>query len=350
MVYAHSRQHGRHCAPLALEERDPDMKVLIACHAGAGIGLGHLSRSLVIAKALRARFGADVRWLIQSDPLARDDLIAFKHRFVPLGHDLTEQIEAEAPVDLFLLDLQPHRVPPHLSRAISALRATGAKVVAIDGLLAYRPELDLIFMPSFQFTPPADLKEGAPIVFGWDCFLLDEQWAPSPWAPGQRVLALTGGSDATQLGATWPNLLNQSLPVGAQLDWVTGPFAAKPNWPATPRTKMIEYVAPTGLGPLMQQANYAITVFGVSFFELLYLGVPTVVFSPYNGKDNPELDEIAQAGVALVARDEVEATRLLLGLMNDEPLARRLSLRSRALLGQSGATRLCTEITGLIKH
>ena len=64
------------------------MKVLITCHAGIGIGLGHLSRSLVIAKALQDRFGAEVQWLIQSDPLARHELSAFQHRFVPPDHDL----------------------------------------------------------------------------------------------------------------------------------------------------------------------------------------------------------------------------------------------------------------------
>ncbi len=324
------------------------MKVLIVCHAGTSIGLGHLSRSLVIAKALRARFGADVRWLIQSDPLERDDLRAFQHRFVPLDQNLAVQLASETPVNLVLLDLQPQRVPQDLSNAIVALRKTGAKVVAIDGLLAYRPELDLIFMPSFQFTPPPDLKDGAPIVFGWDCFLLDAQWAPSPWAPGQRVLALTGGSDATQLGATWPNLLNQSLPVDAQLDWITGPFAAKPNWPATPRIKMIEHVAPNGLGPLMQQANYAVTVFGVSFFELLYLGVPTVVFSPYSGKDADELSAIAASGVALVARNERDATERLLELLSRDDLAKQLSESARATLCVSGAQRLCSEITTLM--
>jgi len=226
-------------SPLVSDETEPDMRVLIICHAGVGIGLGHLSRSLVIAKALRARFGAEVRLLIQSDLLERGNLDAFQHRFVSLDHDLVGQMVSDVLVDLVLLDLQQQRVPLALGRAIGVLRAAGTKVVAIDGLLAYRPELDLIFIPSFQFHPPADMKEGAPIVFGWDCFLLDPQWVPSLWTPGRRVLALTGGSDTTQLGTTWPTLLNQSLPLDAELHWVTGPFAAKPDWPVTQRIRMV---------------------------------------------------------------------------------------------------------------
>lgn len=324
------------------------MKVLITCHAGVGIGLGHLSRSLVIAKALQSRFGAEVQWLIQSDPLARHELSAFQHRFVPPDQDLAKEMLAQGPVDLVLLDLQPQRLPLDLGRAIGALRASGAKVVAIDGLLAYRAELDLIFMPSFQFRPPADLTDGAPIVFGWDCFLLDGHVAPTPWVPGRRVLALTGGSDATHLGEGWPNLLNEVLPTDVALHWVTGPFAAKPNWPRVPRLEMVEHVAPQGLGPLMQRADYAVTVFGVSFFELLYLGVPTVVFSPYGGKDSYELNAIAEAGVALVAADERDATQRLLELLGHDALARQLSERARAKLSRSGAERLCSEISGLM--
>jgi spore coat polysaccharide biosynthesis predicted glycosyltransferase SpsG len=327
------------------------MKAMVVCHAGAGVGLGHLSRALVIAKALREHFAADVRWVIQSEPLARADLGAFPHRFVPPDEALLSAIEAErqrGDVDLVVFDLQPQRVPAELGVAICAWRAQGTRVVAIDGLLALRPDLDLIFIPSFQFKPPADLKPGAPIVHGWDCFLLDGRLAPAPWVPGRSVLALTGGSDATQLGRTWPLQLDQVLPEDTELHWVTGPFAPRPRWPAAPRIHMTEHLAPAGLGPLMQGAHYAVTVYGVSFFELLYLGVPTVVFSPYGGKDSAEMQGIADAGVALVAADEREATERLQALMADDELARGLSMRARAALSVSGAQRLCSEIEGLM--
>lgn len=329
------------------------MKVLIACHAGAGVGLGHLSRALVIAKALRAQFAADVHWVIRSEPLHRADLDAFPHRFVTADGDLLAAIEAERrqdSFDLVVLDLQAQRVPEGLERAIRVWRTAGTKVVAIDGLLAFRPALDLIFIPSFQFQAPADLQDGAPIVHGWDCFLLDAQWAPVPWTPGRRVLALTGGSDATQLGATWPALLDQALPEDIELNWVTGPFAAGPHWPPAPRIHMIEHVAPAGLGPLMQRAHCAVTVYGVSFFELLYMGVPTVVFSPYGGKDTAEMKGIADAGVALVAADERDATDQLLALLANDDLAMGLSTRAKATLGASGAQRFCSEIAGLMAH
>lgn len=324
------------------------MKVLIVCQAGEGIGLGHFSRCLVVAKSLEKRFKAEVHWLIQGNPFEREDLNKFPHRFSPPDQDLTKQLVSQTRVDLVFLDLQTQLVPSEIGLAIRTLRELGSIVVAIDGLLKYRSELDLIFIPSFQFNPPKDLTAGAPIVFGWDCFLLDNQFQPMPWKQGNRVLALTGGSDVTQLGRNWPTLLDKSLPIDSELHWVRGPFSPAPTFPAEPRIKMIEHVSPNGLGSLMRQSNYAVTVFGVSFFELLYLGIPTVVFSPYAKKDDAELTSIAAAGVALVAKDEKEATRLLAELQSDDILAEDIAARAVSTLHLSGVERLCAEIKILI--
>jgi spore coat polysaccharide biosynthesis predicted glycosyltransferase SpsG len=329
------------------------MKILCVCHAGTGVGLGHISRALVAAKALKQEFGADIQLLIQGDRIISDDLSAVAHRFVGFDQDLSaciEQINRLEGLGLVLFDLHPQRIPLDFDSLLDRLRASACRLVAVDGLLSHRPKLDLIFIPSFLFVPPSDLMDGAPIVYGWDCFLLNIKEMPRDWQVGKKVLALTGGSDATNLGETWPDLLNRSLPRNVELHWVTGPFSSKPTWPVSPRIRMIEHVAPAGLGPIMQQANYAVTVFGVSFFELLYLGVPTVVFFPYCGKDAAEMSAIEASGVALVAADEREATDLLIELLKHDDLAQQLSARARNTLCKTGAQRLSSEIAAIEAH
>lgn len=324
------------------------MNVLIVCHAGSGIGLGHLTRSLVIGKALQKKFDTNVRYLIQSEPIRRRDLDEFGYDFLPPEGDLAAAIETIRPVDLILLDLQPHRVSSNLQPVIRRLRTEGIKVVAIDGLRDYREDLDLIFIPSYRLDVADGCQTGAPVVFGWDCYLLDAKDVAGEWTPGNQVLALTGGSDATGLGLAWPSLLNEELPSSAVLDWVTGPFSSMPIIPKPARIKINQHIAPEGLGQLMRQANYAVTVFGVSFFELLFHGVPTVVFSPYGDKDAAVLKGIAEAGVALIAKDEKDATKQLVSLMSDDALARRLSEKAHEILCVSGTVRLCSEISKLM--
>jgi spore coat polysaccharide biosynthesis predicted glycosyltransferase SpsG len=190
------------------------------------------------------------------------------------------------------------------------LRQRNLKVISVDGLVDQRGKLDLLFVPSFRRSPPED-STGGPVVSGWDCFLLNVRRPPIPWKPGKRVLALAGGSDATGLGEVLPTLLDAALRVGTELHWVTGPYARQPVLPASPRLAILNHQSPSDLNDLMMRANYALTVYGVSFFESLYYGTPTVVFSPYGNKDDAELATVAEEGVALTASDEVDAVAQL---------------------------------------
>lgn len=328
------------------------MNALIVCHAGEGLGLGHLTRSLVVASALKQDLGATVRLIVQGDPVQRDDLAQFDHHFLGVDVDLSDTIRQQVDlVDLqvVVLDLHPSLVPTEIDVLLKLLRQNGCRVIGVDGLIGHSREIDLIFMPSFQFLKPDGFADTIPTLFGWDCFLLNVKCRPIEWEPGRQVLALAGGSDATNLGRSLPTLLNAALPDGTTLHWVTGPFAQNPVWPLSPRFPMVYHHPPSGLDDLMLKTNYAVTVYGVSFFELLYYGVPTVVFSPYGNKDDAELAAIAAEGVALVAWNENEAVSKLNELMSDHALARSLSQRAKQMLAVSGGKKFTKAIAALLE-
>ena len=327
------------------------MNTLIVCHAGEGLGLGHLTRSLVVARFLSQELGATVRFLIQGNPLRRSDLDTFEHCFLGSHEDLADAIRRQlrqVDTEIVVLDLHPHRVPQDIEGLLETLRRNGQKVIAVDGFVEYRRNLDLLFIPAFRFSPPDPAPGDPPMLSGWDCFLLNVKHPPVEWKPGCRVLALAGGSDATGLGETWPTLLNETLPITTELQWVTGPYARQPVLPSRPRFSMVNHQSPAGLDDLMVEANYAMTVYGVSFYELLYYGVPTVVFSPYGGKDDAELAGISEAGVALVARDEVHAVEILQELMADDRLASALSLRARQKMSVPGGQTFARAVAVLL--
>lgn len=315
------------------------MNALIVCHAGTGLGLGHLARALVVAKALRQNLAMNVQLLILGNFVQRTDLQEFDHQFLAINDNLsdailrqTRQIQANS----VIFDLHPRLVPPDFSPMLKALRSDGCKLIGVDGLVGHRENLDLIFIPSFHFSPPINMTGGAPILFGWDCYLLNVMLPVRDWAVGRKVLALAGGSDASGLGKTLPALLNQALPADAELHWVTGPYARQPIWPQNPRISMLNHQSPASLDNLFVASNYAVTAYGVSFFELLHYGVPTVVFSPYGNRDDAELAHIAELGIAIVARDELAAVDKLIDLMAQQQLATTLSQRARQRLSISG--------------
>ncbi len=230
-----------------LPNGQPGVNALIVCHAGAGLGLGHLTRSLVVARALHQELGADVRLLVQGEAVQRADLAEFDHRFIGLEESLDKLIRQQArhaDAQIVVLDLHPSLVPADLDSLLQELRQEGRKVIGVDGLVSHRGSLDLIFIPSFRFSPPEHLAGDAPIRFGWDCFLLNVNRPAVEWKSGGQVLALTGGSDATGLGKTLPTLLNATLPDDTELHWVTGPYAQQPVWPASQRVSMVNHNRP----------------------------------------------------------------------------------------------------------
>lgn len=327
------------------------MNALIVCHAGAGLGLGHLTRSIVVARALHQELSINVNLLIQGDSVQRTDLAEFDHQFLGLEEDLVSTIQEQARHDnaqVIVLDLYPHRVPEDIDKLLQELRRAECKVICVDALVSHRENLDMVFIPSFRFSPPGGLNGTAPILFGWDCFLLNVKRLAIEWKPGRQVLVLAGGSDVTGLGKTLPTLLNAALPVGTDLHWVTGPYAQQPVWPNSPRFSMLNHQSPSGLDDLMVRANYAVTVYGVSFFELLYFGVPTVVFSPYGNRDDGDLAAIAAEGGAIVAKDEVDAVTKLKELMADDKLAAALSQHARQRLSVPGGHKFAQAVAELL--
>ena len=327
------------------------MNALVVCHAGAGLGLGHLTRSIVVARALQQEIRANVRLLIQGDPVQLTDLTEFDHQFLELEENLVRTIQEQACHDntqVIVLDLHPHRVPEDIDKLLQELRRVGCKIISVDGLVSHRDNLDIVFIPSFRFSPPDGLNGAPPILFGWDCFLLNVKQTAIEWKPGKQVLILAGGGDVTGLGKTLPTLLNAALSAVTELHWVTGPYAQQPVWPNSPRFSMLNHQSPSGLDDLMVGTNYAVTVYGVSFFELLYFGVPTVVFSPYGNKDDAELAVIDAEGLAIVAEDEVEAVTKLKELMADHTLAVALSLRARQRLPVLGGHKFAKAVAELL--
>lgn len=316
---------------------------LFVCHAGEGLGLGHLSRSLALAQAVQREAGWECTFLIQGSPVVRDGLDRFSHHFVPLASDMLAHVEpwlrdtAQATQRAIFLDLHPRHVPPALEPFLERLNAGAASDpgpsilrVAIDGLFDLHSTLDVLWVPSFRLSEVARKQLNTiannKVLFGWDCLLVNSPLRTTPWSAGPRVLVLTGGADATNLGRHWPHHLDAELPASTELHWVKGPYAEPPALPSRSRlARVVEHVAPPSLTSLMPEVNYAVTVYGVTFYELLRAGVPTVVFSPYGNKDDAELQEIERLKLSLVARDEKHATDELNRLMSNSTLAQSLS-------------------------
>lgn len=321
-------------------------------HAGEGVGLGHLTRSLVAAHSLVLRLGAQVDFVAVGhkidDTLAKESKVHFSVTDGPIDI-VVDQLTKNNRYAAICLDLFNSLLVEGLGLVLEKLRKSGCHIVAIDSLLGFERLIGLLYVPSFM--PPASLDvvgfEGR-LAYGWDAYLLNVQAKEQILDRAESILVLTGGSDVTRLGRDWPAMLSRYLPSGSVVYWVTGPFSESPIFPNSSSVEFIEYVAPAGLSALMHRAEIAITVFGVSFFELIALGVPTVVFSPYGEKDSRELQGIGEQRIALVSQDAKDAAEKAAILLNDFEFRTELSNNARNKLRNFDGKYFAEEVRHLL--
>jgi spore coat polysaccharide biosynthesis predicted glycosyltransferase SpsG len=326
-------------------------RVLLVCYAGAHIGLGHLSRLLALAQALKKDSRVQVEFLVFGESVSKAGLNDFKTNFIPNSTgfltSVTRFVTEETTCVVFDLFAQDKII--NLETLFIGLKTRDISIINVDSLTNYSHLLDLIWIPSFYFKANQALDYPDKIKYGWDCYLIQKNLLTPNWKPGTDVLVLTGGSDMTHLGQKLPDKIDNSLKAGTHIHWVRGPFAEPPNLPEQPRLTWSVYNSPDRLDELIVQSNYVLTVFGVSFFEVLQYGIPTVVFSPYEHQDPHEMVALAKENVAMVSQNVNIALNDLIELMNNNDIALTCSENALKKLSVNGSKQLSEFVCSLAR-
>ena len=326
--------------------------VLLVCYVSSKIGIGHLSRLLALAETLRKDNKVIPEFLIFGDLVKKGDLEKFKVHSFSLEGDFVDTINKtliNKEYSVLIFDLYPNHNIDNLNELFKHLKQRDLHLISVDALIEYCDILDLIWIPSFNYDFSGYSYCSSVLKSGWDSFLIQKRLEHTEWSPGSKVLILTGGSDVSKLGETLPAQLDEMLGKDAEVHWVRGPFSRAPNLPNNCRLNWTIHNAPEQLDELIVQSDYVMTVFGVSFFEVLQYGTPTVVFSPYGIKDNKELDALSKEGVAAVEANSGRAVNSLIELMNNDELAREYSMNALKKMSINGVQTLCNEIYSLVR-
>ena len=350
MVYGHLNQFET--LLILIQNSLNTFRALLICHVSPEIGIGHLSRLLALSDTLRKDNNVIPEFLIFSDFIKKDELANFNVHAFSLVDDFVATIENILEMnnfDALIFDLYPKHNIDNLGELFIQLKQCNICLISIDSLIEYCNILDLIWIPSFNFDCNAYADCTSILKSGWDSFLIQKRLQHKDWIPGSRVLILTGGSDVSNLGRTLPIQLDGLLDKNTEVHWVRGPFSSEPNLPKKCRLKWMVHNAPEQLDELIVKSDYVITVFGVSFFEVLQYGIPTVVFSPYDNKDNNELDALSEEGVTMVVNNPKLAIEGLIELMNNDELAKEYSMNALKKMSINGTQSLSKEIYSLIR-
>lgn len=332
------------------------MEINLFCSAGKSIGLGHLNRMLVVYKGLKRNFKCDINFYIYGDTIKSINHDTIIPIFINLNYDLgvyiNNKVLKKSNLQIFLFDIKEMLIPPTFLDVLHKIQINNGITISIDSLLSFVDEIDFFFMPTFSKHKTFENINSNKISWGWQNFLINSLYEPLKYdLKNENLLVLTGGSDSTNLGVHFPEFLDKKIQENRlNINWVVGPFSNQPNMENVQINNWNLIQAPKNLDSLMLNAKFAITVFGVSFFELLRYGVSIVVFSPYGEKDKVDLQEINNSGIAIVACDEKEAVSKINELINNETLSRKLSNNAKNIFTGRGEDNLYQKIVDIIKN
>ncbi len=338
-------------------QRDPSKtapNVLIVSQCGQQYGLGHLARSCVIARQCQDQVAAGVSLLVQGDAPNYPALDLFPHQMIAWQSSLVDAVKMQlscVAVDVIIFDLATLADEGRLRELLQQETLQTVVKVAVDGLFQLADQWDYIHVPSFYLA--ADIVEKIKprqLGYGWDHYLLAPVSEVNNWQPGSSILVMTGGSDEQGLGQRWPALLDQCLPSTMEIVWVQGPYAPAPDVPTQPRLNWQVFNAPSNLQQIMSQCDYALCLYGVSFFELLQRGVPSVVWCAHDDM-TPEMQALKGQAVAHVATSVEDAVTQLAALVRDDASALAFHQRAVTLLAkQQGSAVLVDRVSYLLEQ
>jgi len=327
-------------------------KILLVCYISRKIGLGHLSRLLALAQTLKKDKKIIPEFLIFGDLIKKDEIESFVVYNFPIEEDFSQTIKSLLQNNNFraiVIDIYHSHNLSNLHNLFIQLKQQKILIISIDTLLEHYDILDLIWIPSFNFDISKYNHCKSILRSGWDTYLIQKRLNHKKWRPGSKVLVLTGGSDVLNLGKILPIQLDRILDKNSEVHWVKGPLSDDPKLPEKQKLKWIFHDAPQQLDEIIVQSNYVLTVFGVTFFEVLQYGIPTVVFSPYDKKDDKDLKALSNEDVAIVSNNSRSAIKELSNLMADNKLANKLSINALKKLSINGSQQLSKKIYLLLK-
>ncbi len=322
---------------------------------GCKVGMGHISRSITVARAL-LKSGVPVEFRVNNDSSVKALLERAGLPYVT--GDFDSNCSAKELGTVIVIDTKRD-----LAGTVGKMQASGKRVVVLDNSSANRFS-DSVIIPSAIFMG-SDLKEsggefpagGADKVYGGsDYVIVGENFVELRRTQSRKkreqkdgplkVLVTMGGADPNGLS----ELLTEALAglYGIEVDVVIGP-AAKPS---ESMRKIISAPPPyftfhsgiDNLAPLAAGADIAFTALGITVYELASIGVPSILVGNYL-KDVKEMAVLESTGICrslgFFEELSIEAVQSIVEYFAQErdELA-RMGDRAKVLIDGDGAHRV----------
>lgn len=327
--------------------------------AGAGIGLGHLRRSISLAKALR-RKGERCLFVTRADPAVLELIRAAGFPSEPLPNlPLWSEQELRWSLELALsrhpagvvVDSEEPDVPYWMG-----WQKEGFLTVVRDDLGRRHLPVDLVIngnADAERLPYPSDPKRQFLLGLAY-AVLAPEFWnrPTRPRAPekASRLLLLSGGADGA---GSLPDFLRRldRLETDFQITVVIGPFFRN--------RKEIESVCfgmrqtarlvqnPSSLLPLIQEADLAVSAAGQTLYDLACAGCPALAFEAASNQAGQLAALEREGSVIRLKPDGSDLEATVERVASDQALRERMTRRGQSMIDGLGAERVASSLLTL---
>ncbi len=345
----------------ALECPVTKRRIYIRCETGMDKGLGHVTRSMTLAKTLEERHGAEVTFLCDGNPMVERLLEAEAFPCVTnsTGFSEKEFVQQETKrADILVVDNKRD----YSAEFIRALR-NSRRIVFVDHCSPGSFEANLTIIPCAALSPdivndvrwrdrPGVLLHGAEFVLiGQKILCLRDRRSAGRGTRGPIVLT-TGGCDPEGVMIRVLPWLGR-MALDRELHVLVGD--------AFVHRLKLEHLKASLPGQIrfypfsangLAQAGLAICTFGVTVYELMFLGVPALVIghSSENAETSRRLAERCRATIDLGYIGELsesQFTQSFTALLKDQKQQDELSRLGLKQVDGLGAQRIAQRIVAL---
>ena len=253
-------------------------------------GYGHYKRSSLIEKYIKKNITSCVK------KICIDDIEFLKSNI----YEIVKKKIKKQKFKFLILDLNYFYLKPFakVKKILLEIKKLGILIIGIDSLRSFHKYLSYVWIPS---PYKESILKSKNIFYGWDKMIFNRY--NFSYIRSNKILFLLGSSKNIFVSKNLPRLIENQIPKKFELHWVLGKYSVKPK--NVDPDRWIFYKGVDDLSNLLKKTGFVFSTYGLSLFESLSCGIPTVSYCSINNykKDRKEINFFKKKNICPIETD-----------------------------------------------
>ncbi|GHF29511.1 acylneuraminate cytidylyltransferase [Kordiimonas sediminis] len=285
---------------------DRSKKVWLITEAGGTVGLGHLSRCMMLANFLQDTFSAGVHVSVVGDAFHSEKLNLVPHAFVPSFESLKD-----VSADLCIMDVKTNT--PEMRQMVEDIKSAGCTVVGIDHTARYF-DCDAAIIPCHYVDEETRARYGDALLSGWESYLIPDMPVRNHISRHTKRIGVFAGGADRRLAEFWAEGLDKALPQSIDIDVFSRDLFQTTDVSGAMGNRLHIKGFDAQLSLKLSEYDVFLCVHGVTLFEAIKARVPTVALIPEELKGSDELRDLADVAACVLSHSREETIQAAVSL------------------------------------